>query len=213
MAPDPVKMAAYDLPDPTHKADREPNEKQHFPELQVVHASFEDTNIWIAEKIKRRNRHARRHNIMNFLKLKHTKQLLTTAPLPQERSFNWLLESFHVPEEYQAEHLRDQAPWFVRVRFILIDLPSQLRNAGDVRAWRGHKLKRSGSGIHPVIPDRPRDIKYGRRTTFSTWELNEDGDRVLTGEWFVAAYLWGQSRVWMESADVRKLISFSNAYW
>lgn len=45
------------------------------------------------------------------------------------------------------------------------------------------------------------------------WERNEDGDRVLTGEWFVAAYVWGRSRAWMEFADVRNLISFSNAYW
>ena len=82
MAPDPVEMAAYNLPDPSHMRDREPWEKQHFPDLQVVHASFEDTNLWIAEQIKRRNRHARRHNIIDSLKLNHTRQLLTTAPLP-----------------------------------------------------------------------------------------------------------------------------------
>lgn len=90
MAPDPVKMTAYNLPDPTHMRDREPFEKQHFPDLQVVHASFEDTNLWIAERIKRRNRHARRHNLLSSLKLNHTRKPLTTAPLPEGRPFNWL---------------------------------------------------------------------------------------------------------------------------
>lgn len=51
MTPNPAKMATYNLPNPSHIRDREPWEKQHFPDLQVVHASFEDTSLWIAEQV------------------------------------------------------------------------------------------------------------------------------------------------------------------
>ncbi|KAG7109297.1 hypothetical protein HYQ44_011833 [Verticillium longisporum] len=34
----------------------------------------------------------------------------------------------------------------------------------------------------------------------------------MTGEWLIVAYVWGESFEWLKTVDVRKLISFNNAY-
>ncbi|KAK3986184.1 hypothetical protein QBC44DRAFT_248778 [Cladorrhinum sp. PSN332] len=126
----------------------------------------------------------------------------------------WMISSYHIPEEYQAESVRPQSPWNLALRCMLIDLPEQLEN-GIGTSWRGHQVREKGETKFLIrkggrCSTFPR-LRWGRRIVFS--EQTKDEPRWPTGRWLIVAYLWSDNREWLRSAKVENLISFQNAFW
>jgi len=187
-----------------------------FPFRELTH---EDENISAAKKIKRQNRHAKTFHIIKSC-LKFTNPgagLPSNTVAPQVRDFPWMISSYYVPEEYQDESIREQTPWVVELRCMLIDLTRQLER-GIGTSWRDHQVKDQSANEKEFLSRTPANYKrcfpslrWGRRIVFS--ERAGEEPRYLTGNWLVVAYLWSDSREWLRNANVGNLISFNNVLW
>jgi len=188
---------------------------EEHPYFHWRNAEAEDDNISAAKEIKLQNR---RNKIQHFVKrcLPFTNldpgQPANLAA-PQARPFRWMISSYHTPEEYQAESVRRHSPWHLLLRCMLIDLPEQLES-GIGTWWRDCQVQEKGemkffTRTH-FCYTFPR-LKWGRRIVFS--EQTKDEPRWLTGRWLIVAYLWSDSREWLQSANVGSLLSFQNAFW
>ncbi len=101
----------------------------------------EDDNISTTKEIKRQNRRDKiLHRVKRSLTFNATGQPLNLAA-PEPRPFRWMISSYHLPPEYQAESVRSHSPWFLVLRCLLIDLPDQLENGiGTTTSWRDHQV-------------------------------------------------------------------------
>jgi hypothetical protein len=52
-----------------------------------------------------------------------------------------MISSHYFPEEYHAESLRNETPWYLLIRYLLIDLPEQLENRLGTVSWRDYQVK------------------------------------------------------------------------
>lgn len=58
--------------------------------------------------------------------------------IPKKRPFKWMIMTFHPPEEYHSTDVEDYTPWYLVMRYLLVDLPEQLENLeniGSLKAW------------------------------------------------------------------------------
>ena len=193
-----------------------------FPPLDEIHQYFywrkpqdEDDNIYVAKKAKQQNR---RNEMRHF-----AKRCLTSTNLdpgqpanlaaPQARPFRWMISSYHTLEEYQAPNVRENSPWYLLLRCMLVDLPEQLEQ-GIGTSWRDCQVQEKGGmkfltrGSNSSFFTR---LKWGRRVVFS--EQTKDEPRWFTGRWLIVAYLWSDSREWLRVANVGNLLSYQNAFW
>lgn len=181
---------------------------------------YDNDNAAIARRIKRQNwRNKINHTLNRCLKLDNPPATPPTAlDKPKNRPFRWMIQSYHVPEEYQAPDLRDFAPWYLVLRHLLVkfptqleNLPGQLENNVSVKAWRNHLVEDQKEPEYLQRPFHSRGChqKWGRRLVFS--QQTEEEPRSLIGQWMVVAYIWSDSREWLKNIDARKLVSFSNA--
>ncbi|KAK3350182.1 hypothetical protein B0T25DRAFT_549989 [Lasiosphaeria hispida] len=180
----------------------------------------EDDNIFITKMAKHQTRQRRiRHTLSNCFTFTYLRPRPPADPAtPQIRPFRWIITSCYLPQEYHAQTLQKQSPWYLLLRCMLTDLPGQLEN-GIGTPWRDHQLKDtreskalapSHSGIHSDMRCSAfSKLRWGRRIVFS--ELSKDEPQYLTGRWLISAYLWSESREWLQNVDVRSLITFDNA--
>ncbi|KAK1752485.1 hypothetical protein QBC47DRAFT_58754 [Echria macrotheca] len=196
-----------------------------FPDRGDSHPYFhwrepdvEDDNISAAKEIKRQNR---RNKIQHFVKrcLPFTKldpggQPAANLAPPQARPFRWMISSYHTPEEYQAARFRRHSPWLLLLRCMLIDLSEQLESGlGTSTCWRDCQVQEKGEIKFLRRMDscgKFPQLKWGRRIVFS--EQTKDEPRWLTGRWLIVAYLWSDSRGWLETANVGSLLSLQSAF-
>lgn len=176
----------------------------------------EDDNITIAKRAKRHNRRMRIDKVFDGM----VEGVAVGKPylaIPKKRAFRWMFMSFHAPEEYHAADVEDHAPWYLVMRYLLVDLPEQLENLENnvsLKSWRNHPVE-DPKGLKYL--HRPPHVqgyfyqKWGRRIVFS--EQAEEEPRSLTGRWLVVAYIWSDSREWLKNVDVRNLVSFGSALW
>lgn len=119
-----------------------------------------------------------------------------------------MISSHYFPEHYHNESLRDQTPWYLLLRCLLIDLPEQLENGLGTVSWRDHQVKVENVPRHWALNSHPQ-LKWGQRVVFS--ERTEEHPNWLTGRWLVVAYLWSDNREWARSENrIGKLVSLSN---
>ncbi|KAK3379567.1 hypothetical protein B0T24DRAFT_612292 [Lasiosphaeria ovina] len=184
------------------------------------HASSEDQNWVIARSLKAQYlRDMRRYRFQCFLGKLSPFPAPSPAPAPptkpvcpSTRPFKWLISSHHVPQEYHGwKRLRDQAPWYLQLRFLFVDMPKQLRSEGGIYLWRDNMVEHlSGSVIEKSQRSSRRHLKFAKRLVFSV-QAN-DQHHSLAGRWLVVCYLWGQSREWIQNVNIRSLVSFGSAF-
>ena len=195
-----------------------------YPPLNEQHPYFhwrrpeiEDDNISAAKEIKRQNRRNKiQHSIKRCLPFTNvdSRQPANLAA-PQTRPFKWMITSYHLPEEYQGASARQQSPWYLVLRCLLVDLFEQLEN-GIGTSWQDLQVQENDKTTGFLHLSRgncstfPR-LRWGRRIVFS--EQTNDEPRWLTGDWLIVAYLWSDDREWLRSAKAEDLISFQNAFW
>lgn len=187
--------------------------KQHGPAFVERFATERDDNELIAKAINCQNRRslARRTILRRLLLFPNP---CNPLPVPPTRPFQWMIESHYFPEEYHAESLRNQAPWYLLLRCLLIDLPEQLENGLGTVLWRDYQVEDSSSETEFLTRPWPlnRQLKWGQRIVFS--ERTEEQPNWLTGRWLVVGYLWSDNREWAQTANrIGKLASFSNTIW
>lgn len=190
--------------------------EEHHPSWHKRHPADEDDNKFIAKKVKRQNRQILiRHFFNKCLVLTNPLTIPpVTLAIPKRRPFKWMISSHHVAEEYQNKGLRDQSPWRLLIRCLLIDLPEQLENGIDIKSWREHlvgDLEAVTFMTRPSTVSNYPNLKWGRRIVFS--EQTKDEPRFFTGHWLVVAYLWSDNHEWLGNIDVRSLVSFGSAFW
>lgn len=103
----------------------------------------EDENLTIAKSLKRHHRRNKIYHAVNS-RLKLTNLLVTPPTVPaihKKRDFRWSIWSCHVPKEFQAKKVRDYTPWYLVIRYLLVDLPEQLENVISMRPWRNHLVE------------------------------------------------------------------------
>lgn len=150
-----------------------------YPPLNEEHPYFhwrdaevEDDNISAAKEIKRQNR---RNKIQYFIKrcLPFTNldpgQQPANLAAPQARPFRWMISSYHIPEEYQAQGVWQQSPWNLTLRCMLIDLPEQLENGIGTR-WQDLQVQEKEGETKFLVRKSgcstfPR-LRWGRRIVF-----------------------------------------------
>ncbi|KAB5577982.1 hypothetical protein GE09DRAFT_1052111 [Coniochaeta sp. 2T2.1] len=158
----------------------------------------DDENKLIAKAIKRENR---RSLARIFLP--------KTLAAPQPRPFQWMISYHYFPEQYHAESIRNQTPWYLLLRCLFADLPEQLESGlGSTVSWRDHQVKVEYPTSNSKRNGFPL-LKWGQRVVFS--ERTEEQPNWFTGRWLVVGYLWSDNREWARSEGrVGKLASPSN---
>lgn len=201
------RSSRYDTPPKRHGAT--------FTE-RYVHEEKDIDNELIAKAFYGPDQRVKtRHVILRCLTLRNPRPSLPAKPaVPQTRPFHWKIATHYYPEEYHAESLRRQAPWYLLVRVFAIDLPEQLENGLDRESWRDHQVK-DCSGETQILTRNGnygcRQLKWGRRIVFS--ERTEEQPNWLIGRWLVVAYLWSDNQEWLRSANVGNLASLRNTVW
>ena len=119
----------------------------------------------------------------------------------------WSIDCIISPSLGRSINKKSQAPWSVLLRFLFVDMHRQLKDHSDtsVYNWRNYQTK-------PLVDQKVPTCnkKLGRRVVFSQ-EGYDHSYRMFKGDWMVVAYVWGESREWLDSVDVRELVSWENA--
>jgi hypothetical protein len=125
-----------------------------------------------------------------------------------------MIMTVHVPEEYHSADVEDYSPWYLVMRYLLVDLPGQpenLVNNSSQKLWRNHRVEDQKGLKYLHRPPYIRGnhyLRWGRQIVFS--EQAEEEPRPLIGRWLAVAYIWSDRREWLKNVDVRNLVSFSN---
>lgn len=169
---------------------------------------MEDDNKAVARSIRRRNKiKDLTRRLLSYMKLRI--RVPENKPLPEERSFPWEISSYYMPVEYQTRSNHPWSPWFLAVRFMLADLPEQLKN-GIGTSWRDHPVKTGP--LHEAYWSKAAftRLQWGVRMVFSEQDWEHPG--WLMGRWLVVAYLWAGDYEWLNMANARNMITFENAF-
>lgn len=178
---------------------------ESHPSWGVRHPTEEDDNKRIAKKIKRHNKKNRMCNLLKSLSPMQSPFSISVAP--QERHFRWMVSSLHLPKSY-IDNTVQEPSWCVLLRFMLVDLPSQVRVVSPLHSWRDHLVKKEPK----VKKISGCQHKYRRRIIFSEQD-GGDKSQALTGGWCAVAYVMSNDREWLEQVDAGKLVSFDGAIW
>ncbi|KUI69763.1 hypothetical protein VM1G_11614 [Cytospora mali] len=167
----------------------------------------EDDNNLNDEALRKRCR----GGLLRYIARRLTNRASSVPPPPcPPRVFNWMITSCHFPEEYQADSLRRQTPWFIFFRFLFCEL-NDIPSCADT--WRRCEVHAPNDMEPPLRNARPlnyTNLKWGKRVVFSE---QTDDKQWLTGRWLVVAYVWAESREWLQHVNIGRLISFGNASW
>ncbi len=169
---------------------------------------WSDGNETLATRIRKKNQRLRFHRIVKGLLKVGSTSSEAYKEIPEKRHFKWMITSHHVARGYRDPKLRFKSPWLVHTRCLMIDA-SDPTNDASLRAWREHPVSRqTGFVCHNDI-HAPQEMKRGRRSIFSLQTDNEP--RWLTGRWLMVVDLYGLDPEYLESLDVRRLVSFETA--
>ncbi|KAF4954077.1 hypothetical protein FSARC_12244 [Fusarium sarcochroum] len=174
----------------------------------------EDDNQYLAHTVKRQNRRNKiRHALDSIKHLSRPSSSPTTILAePKRRNFTWSLETWHASSPYHHHDMRDVSPWLVHLRFLALDLPTQLQEQGGIKEWRNFPVSDElveSLGEKDKIISCSSYKKHGRRIIFS--EVSDKGD-YLTGRWLVVAYVFCDTRDRLKDFDWMGHVSYDTAY-
>ncbi|KAL7929920.1 hypothetical protein V8C35DRAFT_324712 [Trichoderma chlorosporum] len=111
---------------------------------------------------------------------------------------------------FNSKHV--QAPWRMLVRLYCHDLPKELKDEKDrwsMKSWRDQPPKLLSVIRDCVKTDNaPPEITCGRLYVFSL--VSSEINQAFVGDWLALVYIWATDCTWVETTDVRDLVSLNN---
>ncbi|KAH9231937.1 hypothetical protein K456DRAFT_403168 [Colletotrichum gloeosporioides 23] len=126
----------------------------------------------------------------------------------KDTPFQWMISSNHVVPGFDHPSKQENSPWYLLLRFMLMDLPHQIMHDISLQSWAEHPAPQNKAALQrptDIAPYGKRHQRWGRRFLFSLPASCQSHES--DGKWLVVAYLWGESKEWLETVDIGELIA------